>query len=217
MGTLIALVLYVLQALGLYTIAKRRGIGHAWLAFIPFVSMWILGGISDDYKNRSTGKKPVLRVVLLVLVIVSLVLSMSILSTSVRVLFSFMTGEELLDLAGALYAPAGDLYAPTEEEVELYILELAEERMTDQEMEAMLGGALKIVGQGLLLFGVGIATLVVECMCWYNLFASCDPATGLLFFLVGLFTGLWGVFVFFVRNKDLGMPQGDSLPPAQEA
>ena len=47
---------YVLQALGMYTIAGRRGIRNGWLAFIPFGANWILGSISDQYQYVTKGK-----------------------------------------------------------------------------------------------------------------------------------------------------------------
>ena len=52
---LFALVGYVLLALGMYTIAKRRGISNAWLAWIPFGQSWMLGCISDQYHYVTAG------------------------------------------------------------------------------------------------------------------------------------------------------------------
>jgi hypothetical protein len=40
---LIGIGLYVLQAYGLYTMAKRRGVENAWLAFIPVANLYIIG------------------------------------------------------------------------------------------------------------------------------------------------------------------------------
>lgn len=50
------LVHYVLYSLGTYTIAKRRGIHHAWLAWLPLGSEWILGSISDQYQYLVKGR-----------------------------------------------------------------------------------------------------------------------------------------------------------------
>ena len=44
------MVWYVLQSLGLYTIAERRGIRNPWLAWVPVANMWVLGSISDQYQ-----------------------------------------------------------------------------------------------------------------------------------------------------------------------
>lgn len=47
---------YVFQSVGLHSIAKRRGIRHAWLAWIPVGVLWILGSISDQYQYVAKGQ-----------------------------------------------------------------------------------------------------------------------------------------------------------------
>ena len=47
---------YVLRALGLYTIAKRRGINHPWMGWVPVLDLWVLGCISDQYQYVVKGK-----------------------------------------------------------------------------------------------------------------------------------------------------------------
>lgn len=47
---------YVLHSLGAYSIAKRRGIHHAWLSWLPLGNVWILGSISDQYQYVAKGK-----------------------------------------------------------------------------------------------------------------------------------------------------------------
>lgn len=47
---------YVLYSMSTYSIAKRRGIHHPWLAWLPFGSEWILGSISDQYQYLAKGK-----------------------------------------------------------------------------------------------------------------------------------------------------------------
>ena len=62
---------YVLTAVGMYRIAKRRGIHHAWLAWIPVGSNWLLGSISDHYqyvaKQKNTKRRKVLLTLSLIL------------------------------------------------------------------------------------------------------------------------------------------------------
>ena len=59
-----AIVTYVLHALGMYTIAKRRGIPNPWLSWIPVGDVWILGSIADQFqyvaKNRVRNRRKVL-------------------------------------------------------------------------------------------------------------------------------------------------------------
>lgn len=68
------IVLYVLKSLGMYTIAKRRGINNPWLAWLPIGNEWIAGSISDQYryvaKNQTTNR----RVIMLILAIAGIVL-----------------------------------------------------------------------------------------------------------------------------------------------
>ena len=47
---------YVLQSLGYYTIAERRGIKRPWLSWLPIGNLWILGSISDQYQYVVKGK-----------------------------------------------------------------------------------------------------------------------------------------------------------------
>ena len=42
---LFALVFWIIRAMSLHKIARRRGIRHAWLAWLPIGGQWILGWI----------------------------------------------------------------------------------------------------------------------------------------------------------------------------
>lgn len=57
---------YVLQALGLSTMARRQGIAHAWLAWVPVGRRWLLGALADRACARR-GKATSYAVVLLTL------------------------------------------------------------------------------------------------------------------------------------------------------
>jgi hypothetical protein len=58
---------YILNALGLYKIAARRGICHAWLAWVPLGDAWILGRISDQYQSLALQKQKKRGLILLLL------------------------------------------------------------------------------------------------------------------------------------------------------
>lgn len=47
-ATLSYCALFILQAIGLSAMAKNRGIGKRWLAFVPFVNMLFLGKLAGD-------------------------------------------------------------------------------------------------------------------------------------------------------------------------
>ena len=54
--SLVSIAFYVLQSLGMYTIAQRRGISNPWLAWLPVGNAWILGAIADDYQLKVFGR-----------------------------------------------------------------------------------------------------------------------------------------------------------------
>ena len=62
-----SITMYVLHSLGMYTIAKRRGIANPFLAWIPVANVWILGSIADQYDEAVKGVKKKSRILLLVL------------------------------------------------------------------------------------------------------------------------------------------------------
>lgn len=76
---LVSLVTYIFGSIGLYTIARSRGLRHAWLAWIPIADSWVLGSVSDQYRYVVRGQIRSSRNVLLILNIISVVLG--ILST----------------------------------------------------------------------------------------------------------------------------------------
>ena len=49
----IALVSYVLAAIGLYTMAKNRNIENAWIAWIPVVQLYIMGRLIETLQIGS--------------------------------------------------------------------------------------------------------------------------------------------------------------------
>ena len=71
----LGVVSYVLSSVGMYRIAKRRGIHHAWLAWIPVGNAWLLGSISDHYqyvaKQKQTSRRKILLILHIILVVVS--------------------------------------------------------------------------------------------------------------------------------------------------
>ena len=81
------IVSYVLGSVGLYRIAKRRGIHHAWLAWLPVGSSWLLGSISDHYqyvvKHKTTKRRRVLLILSAVLTVVSFLFAIATLVSNI--------------------------------------------------------------------------------------------------------------------------------------
>lgn len=72
----VAAVVYVLQSVSLYAIAKRRGIKNPWLGWLPLGNMWIQGCIADQYQYIAKGKMKNRRRMLLILTAVLYVLGL---------------------------------------------------------------------------------------------------------------------------------------------
>ncbi|MCH5304660.1 MAG: hypothetical protein J1E41_07330, partial [Ruminococcus sp.] len=70
--SILAIILYIFQSLALYTIAKKRNIENAWLAWIPLASLYIVGKIGDHFLAKK-GKNYNLAIVLLIVAAVAFV------------------------------------------------------------------------------------------------------------------------------------------------
>ena len=54
---ILSLVTYIFSSLGFYTLAKRRGILHPGLAWVPVCgARWIMGSLADQYVYFTEGK-----------------------------------------------------------------------------------------------------------------------------------------------------------------
>ena len=75
---LLSVATYVLSALGLYTVASRRGIRNPWMAWIPVLNVWLLGSLSDQYRYVVKGQVKNKRKALLILNIINMVLGIAV-------------------------------------------------------------------------------------------------------------------------------------------
>lgn len=182
-----AIVCYVFESLGMYTIAKRRTIKHPWLAWIPVANLWILGCISDQYKYVAKGKVTNRRKILLALGIVTLVLVCVLVGCYVNVIAQVFLNIDRLDYMSD--AQAMNLFLPS------------------------LAGIFCVL---VIMFVVAIVQLVFQYMSLYDLYTSCDPKNNVLFLVLSiLFNVVTPFFLFACRKKDLGMPPRKQEIPEQ--
>ena len=167
---------YVLTALGLYTIAQRRGINKPWLAWIPVVNVWTLGCISDQYRYVVKGEKKSKRKVLIGLNIAQLV--------CVLVLMVLMI-VMIVDMAGMAMAN------PSEQEVITAVL------------GSMGGVLLMIIPISAISLATAIITYMALYDV-YTSCDPRNNVTFLVLSI--LFSITQPFFIFFNRKKDLGMP-----------
>jgi len=63
-GAIIGIAAYILTALGLYAIAKNRGMENPWLAWIPIAQFYIIGAIVKELKFGDSFTIPKMELVL---------------------------------------------------------------------------------------------------------------------------------------------------------
>lgn len=110
---------YVLTALALYTLAKRRGIENAWFSWVPVLKLWIIGSLSDQYRYVVKGQVKSKRKALVVLSIISMVLTVAIIIVGgvavaqvVSSVFTHVNEDVLLSRMVGLVLTAGCLALP---------------------------------------------------------------------------------------------------------
>lgn len=112
----VSVVQYVLQSLGTYTLAKRRGIRHPWLAWLPVGINWIWGSLADQYQYVAKGRIKNRRKVLLVLNILIIVLGAVILGMYINLITQMiynmdaMSDQQILGKLVGILALAVALY-----------------------------------------------------------------------------------------------------------
>lgn len=101
---LFSIAAYILTAMALYTISRRRGLTNAWLAWIPVANVWLLGSLSDQYQYVVKGQDKTKRKWLLILNILKAALLTMVAILAVVAAGSLIAGEpsEIMGLVVAL-------------------------------------------------------------------------------------------------------------------
>ena len=175
-STLLGIAGYVLSALALYTLAQRRGINKPWLSWIPVVNVWVLGSLSDQYHYVVKGENKSKRKILLGLNLGTLVLTIGVFVSLIVMMVNLITGA----IGG-----------------------MSEEAL----LNTVLGPVVAMLVFSLPLMGIGIAYAIIYFMALYDVYTSMDPANKVLFLVLSILLNITEpFFLFFNRNKDLGMP-----------
>lgn len=181
---LFSIVCYVLSSLALYTLATRRGIRKAWLSWIPVLNVWIWGSLSDQYRYVVKGQIKSKRKILLILNLINFVIGLIVTG-----LVTFVVVQAAVEILGG--------------------------NSNHMILNLITGPVIAAAGFGLLMAGVGIASLIIRYVALYDIYTSVDPGNNVLFLVLSIvFRVTEPFFLFFNRNKDLGMPPRKSQQEA---
>ena len=170
---LFSIAAYILTAMAIYTISRRRGLTNAWLAWIPVANVWLLGSLSDQYQYVVKGQDKTKRKWLLILNVLKAILLTMIVILAVVAAGSLIAGE------------------PSE----------------------IMGLAVALLGLVLPLCAAAIALCVIRYMALFDIYRSVDPGNAVLYLVLSiLFSPTEPFFLFFNREKDLGMPPRKRQP-----
>ena len=172
---------YVMQGIGLSAMAKNRGVERPWLAWVPMANTWLLGKISDQYREKVTGEDPNLRKNLLIQKIVKTAAALSL----VVALLLCYVGMIAVLASAQIFALDVDTVMPTMA-IAMYIMLLA------SYVAIMVTSVIYLISQYKALF---------------DIYRTSDPKTSTLFFVLSFFSQVaLTLGIFLNRNKTLGMP-----------
>ena len=173
---LLGIASYVLTSMALYALAARRGIGKAWLSWVPVLNVWIIGSLSDQYRYVVKGQIKSKRKTLLILNLVNALLTV--------ILLMVAAGVAVELVRGGIYGFDGSVL-----------------------WNSVLGSVLGATGLALTMSAIAVAAMVIRYIALYDIYTSMDPANNVLFLVLSiLFRVTEPFFLFFNRNKDIGMP-----------
>ena len=108
----LAVVMYVFQSLGLYTMAKRRGIRCYGLAWVPIGDLWIMGKLADQFDDYKKGKNMHLAMILLIgsaaVFAITFIIEMITLSSALSA--AYYNGSNEFGVAAAVLSSVGIIW-----------------------------------------------------------------------------------------------------------
>lgn len=189
----ISVTIYIIGALGVQTLAKRRGMDKAWLAWLPVGQEYLLGKMADDINLEEPPFK----------------------RWNWKIWYSVAAGAYLLfqfiDLGVQLSALPGALEYALLTNNPVSVLELMN-----------TGSILTTITSGLASL-VSLALAVIGGLLLYRVYKRYNPGAAIAFAICGSLFGLHWLFLFLIRNKQplfayypqnaYGAPMYSNIPP----
>lgn len=184
---------FVIEAISLHAVAKRRGIRMAWLSWLPIGNRYILGCISDHYQQVRYGKSKILRFILPFGPIAQSVVSTGfVLGYYVIAILLILFGSVLNGAITAMGLPSWGNIAMLFAVLLVYAL---------------------LFAMALFVSVVSTAVVIVDNLAVFDLFASANTESAPLYLLLSLFVSFARpVLMFLSKNKDFGMVTQNQLP-----
>lgn len=173
---------YVLRAAGFYSIAKRRGINHPWMSWVPVLDLWVLGCISDQFQYVVKGKTKNKR---------KWLLGLNIALAVVYIVFFVFFGVMMVDVVGGV------------------LNDVSESQLMEGMLGTMIGMLICYIPMIILAIAVmvfrymAMYDLYTSCSPQNNV---------LFLVLSIFFSVTEPFFIFFNRKKDGGMPPRRTQP-----
>lgn len=102
---IILLAMYLLEAVGLYGMAKNSGISRPWRGFVPFANTFLFGKIAEKYRRRDGKRSAKFSVLLLVFEVFTLVFAVVCFAFTVSMIFLIIDSSGESELGAEIVAP----------------------------------------------------------------------------------------------------------------
>lgn len=170
----ICLVLYILRAIGIYTMAKNNDISKPWIAFVPVINSFNLGKIAEKYKKNYGSKSASFSLLLLIFNLFKLVL----------VFLIFVLGFNAVSTI-------------------LGFAQTAIENNTEMTLD-MFVSVVPVIICYVALFGFSLAFAITKFIALWRIYSLYDNKNAVLYTVLSiLFNFLDPIFIFILRNKNI--------------
>lgn len=190
----VTLTLYVLRSIGLFVMAKKQGIKNPWIAILPFVWVWTACKIIGDARIFGKVRKNFASFALLVVLASELLTLIINLIVFVPICGYYMQGGEILISMGEKGIATGFIPYPLYQG--LYV--------KDNFLYPYLGANWLVTMAIAFSYVVDVADLIsifVMVTIYIAIFRKYWPEHNVLASVLSVFTPIFGVLVFAVRNR----------------
>lgn len=178
----INMILFILNAIGIFKMSKSLELKNNWMAFVPFFSVFAFGRVAQHYVKKDGTKSAKFSVSLLILYILQNVLSVAF-------------------IAVTIYAMT-DIYSSAE-----YVLSEG----TSMTME-MFSSVIILIVVYFALLGVALAYTITYYVALWRIFAIFNDSNATLFTVLSVFFKfLPAIFILAISNKEPKVTYGQRL------